>query len=119
MHVLCKCDDISDGKARGFQVGELSLLVVRQGERYFAYRNHCPHLGLPLEWQADQFIDETSDLIKCFTHGALFVVETGQCVSGPCQGDRLQGLELTIENNQLLVDINECSTPKPGQIQCS
>ena len=59
-----------------------------------AYRNRCPHLKIPLEWQEDNFFCKDTDLLRCATHGALFLPENGQCVSGPCAGQALEPLDL-------------------------
>jgi nitrite reductase/ring-hydroxylating ferredoxin subunit len=31
-------------------------------------------------------------MIQCATHGALFLIESGECVAGPCAGQSLQAL---------------------------
>ena len=49
-----------------------------------AYQNRCPHLGVPLEWQPNQFLNHMRDYIICGTHGALFRLEDGFCIRGPC-----------------------------------
>ncbi len=59
--------------------------VRRDGIAYF-YINRCPHRGIPLEWQPDKFLDQSASLIQCATHGALFLIESGECVAGPCAG---------------------------------
>ncbi len=64
------------------------FLVQFDGELY-AYENHCPHLGVELNWMPDQFLESGGDMIICSTHGALFRIQDGHCVSGPCQGDEL------------------------------
>jgi len=53
----------------------------------------CPHRGVPLEWQPDQFLDPSASLIQCATHGALFLIESGECVAGPCAGQFLTALD--------------------------
>jgi nitrite reductase/ring-hydroxylating ferredoxin subunit len=37
--------------------------------------------------------------IQCSTHDALFEVDSGTCVAGPCIGDALQPVELVIEDD--------------------
>ena len=96
---LIGLDEIADGAARGLEVerhGEtLRVLLVRRGERLFAYENRCPHRGTPLDWVPDHFLDREGHFIVCATHGARFEIEDGRCVAGPCAGDRLR--QLTIE----------------------
>ena len=38
---------------------------------------------------ADRFLTREKDLILCATHGALFRIGDGHCISGPCEGQRL------------------------------
>lgn len=86
---LCAPNELTEGQSRGFAVAELKLLVVRREGQVYAYQNRCPHRGIPLEWQPDQFLDPSNSLIQCATHGALFLIEDGECVSGPCAGQSL------------------------------
>lgn len=86
---LCALNDIPAGEARGIDLGERRYIVVRQSEDIFVYRNQCPHLGVPLDWQRDQFMDPEGEFLRCATHGALFLTDTGECISGPCVGQFL------------------------------
>ena len=92
MQFLCASAELTEGRSRGFRLGETRLLAVRKDGRVFVYANRCPHRGIPLEWQADQFLDHSGRLIQCASHGALFLIEDGQCVAGPCSGQRLRAL---------------------------
>lgn len=92
MQRLCASDELDEGSSRGFRVAGSALLLVRRDGRAYAYRNRCPHRGIPLEWQADQFLDVSGSLIQCATHGALFLIESGECVAGPCAGESLEAL---------------------------
>ncbi|WP_372760662.1 Rieske (2Fe-2S) protein, partial [Litorivivens sp.] len=49
----------------------------------------------------NQFLDRDDSLIQCATHGALFVVETGECVAGPCMGDCLEAVPIIEHNGEL------------------
>ena len=40
-------DEIGDGARRVFELDGFDLVVLRNGERYFACNNACPHLNLP------------------------------------------------------------------------
>lgn len=100
---LCHIDDIAEGSARGFDVQGEKYLAVKRDNKLFVYKNSCPHLGIPLEWREDHFLDSDGDLIQCATHGALFVIETGECVFGPCLGDRLSPAKISVENGEVLI----------------
>ncbi len=99
--VLCRLADIEDGQAKGFTLGagrdEREIFVVREDGQVFGYVNSCPHLGTPLNWQDDRFISDASGLILCATHGALFEIADGACVSGPCAGQALEAVPAALD----------------------
>ena len=104
MTVLCAVDSIEYGSSRGFQLGDASCFVVKSHEGDIrVYANSCPHLGVELDWVADQFLDSEGRLIQCATHGALFLIDSGQCVAGPCLGQYLQAIPFTIEANAVVI----------------
>ena len=104
---LCQLDDIPNNSCKGFALDETqreaSVFVVRQNEHIYVYRNHCPHLGLPLEWMPDQFLDRDGHYIQCATHGALFRIRDGYCVSGPCPGESLTALPFRIAGKSIII----------------
>jgi len=89
---LCPGHEIGEGQSRGFELPELRLVAVRRNGRVYLYENRCPHRQLPLEWQPDRFLDDSGSLLQCASHGALFLIETGLCVVGPCEGRALRAL---------------------------
>jgi nitrite reductase/ring-hydroxylating ferredoxin subunit len=93
MHFLCSSVELGEAQSRGFDIDGLKILAIRRGGQVFIYRNRCPHRGVALEWQPDRFLDASASLIQCATHGALFLVETGECIAGPCAGDMLTALD--------------------------
>lgn len=93
LEYLCNGDDLAEGKSRGFDVDGLQLLAVRRAGQVYVYRNRCPHRSVPLEWHPDQFLDASASLIQCATHGALFLIESGECIAGPCEGKYLSAID--------------------------
>lgn len=89
---LCAPDELAEGQSRGFSLNDLQLLAVRRDGKVYVYRNHCPHRGLNLEWRADDFLDTSGSMLQCAHHGALFLIESGECVIGPCAGQALQAV---------------------------
>lgn len=77
----------------------MKLLAVRRAGQVYVYRNRCPHRGVALEWHADEFLDPSASLIQCATHGALFLIESGECIAGPCEGKSLSVID-SAENPQ-------------------
>lgn len=80
------------------------LCVLRRGNRLHAYLNRCPHTGGPMDWQPGVFLDADGTYIQCSTHGALFRVEDGYCVSGPCAGASLTAMAVTVRDGELLLE---------------
>ena len=99
--VLCRLEEIEDGGANGFVLGEgldaEEVFVVRHGRRLYGYVNSCPHTGVPLEIVPDRFLNADGSHIICSTHGALFRIEDGHCVAGPCAGDCLTAAPLRLD----------------------
>jgi nitrite reductase/ring-hydroxylating ferredoxin subunit len=106
--VICAVADLADPGARGFTLGggewPLKGFVVRKGEVIRAYVNYCPHAGFPLNWQPDVFLAPGGNMIRCIMHGALFEIDTGDCVAGPCLGDGLQPLPIHVRDGYVLLD---------------
>jgi nitrite reductase/ring-hydroxylating ferredoxin subunit len=103
---LCRLDEIPDGQARGFDSRDSShrsLFAVRRGQRVFVYVNECPHAGAELEFAQDRFLSADGERIICFAHNAQFGVESGACVGGPCSGQALQVVPVSIENVILMI----------------
>lgn len=97
--LLCQLTDIPDGDSKGLTLPDgRDILLVRQGGAVFGYVNVCPHLFTPLEMMPDDFLDDSGQFIICATHGALFRIEDGECVAGPCQGESLTRVPLAVED---------------------
>ncbi|ROL78589.1 Rieske (2Fe-2S) protein [Pseudomonas protegens] len=105
MKFLCAASDIPEAGSRGFQLEGLKLFAVRREGQAYVYANHCPHRGVPLEWQPDQFLDPSASLIQCAPHGALFLIESGECVAGPCAGQFLRAIACGEDSQGIWVDL--------------
>ena len=103
---LVPLDAIPDGGARNFvlqmKAGRFHGFVVRKGDRIFGYRDRCPHMGLPLAQELDHYLTSGSELIACSWHGALFDIESGRCVGGPCAGARLTPWPLVVADRNIV-----------------
>lgn len=102
---ICDLDDIPDQKTRGFSIEhndeKIDFFIVRKNENVFGYINRCPHTGVNLDWQADQFLEYGGQRIQCSTHGALFRIRDGYCIYGPCAGRYLTPVRLVITNDRI------------------
>jgi len=106
---LCQTTDFSPEEVREFTI-EINnkitdIFVIHKHNQFHAYINQCPHTGVTLNWQPNQFFDIENKFIQCATHGALFRVNDGHCVRGPCVGKNLFALELMVKDHQLLLQI--------------
>lgn len=99
-HHLCDVTDLADPGSKGFVVDmdgqPTEIFVVRRGNQVFAYRNVCPHKGSPLDWMPDEFLDDEREHIVCATHGAVFQIEDGLCIAGPCRRQSLQPVPILV-----------------------
>ena len=103
---LCAAIEIAEGQSKGFKANGLRLFAVRKDGLVHIYENRCPHRQIPLEWLPDQFLDISGSLIQCATHGALFLIDSGECVAGPCSGQSLRPLRF-IERDGIIWLLNE------------
>jgi len=101
MRTLCHVNEIPDPGSKGFKFTGDSLFAVRLRGEIYLYRNSCPHIGIELNWQENQFLDYDESLIQCSTHGALFIIENGHCVAGPCMGKALEAVPFQIDNGMI------------------
>lgn len=96
---------IPDGRARNYvlQIGEDRFhgFIVRDGEAVYGYVDQCPHTGLPLAQELDDYMTPQGDLIACSWHGALFRIGSGYCIAGPCAGRSLMPWPVTNDNGTL------------------
>lgn len=104
--VLCKVSDIPDDDSRGFDIDGHALFAVKKDGAIYVYRNRCPHLGVNLEWNEHVFLDADGALIQCATHGALFIIESGTCVAGPCLGKALTAITHQIVDGQVMIELS-------------
>jgi nitrite reductase/ring-hydroxylating ferredoxin subunit len=106
LRLLCRVEDIPEGGTRGFPPapgGFTGLFAIRHGDRVLVYVNSCPHLGVSLDWAPDRFLSADGSRIVCATHGAEFAIADGNCLRGPCFGDRLEAAAVEMRDGAVLV----------------
>ena len=105
---LCTLNDIEEGNSAGFAIetpdGKRSVIAVRKGDVVHAYVNSCPHIGAPLDFQPGQFLNRDKTHIMCSTHGALFQIDDGLCVAGPCTDKYLERLATKTTGRDVWID---------------
>jgi len=88
---LCNSGDLVDGGiAVPFDVAfggqTCRAFAVRYEGRVHAYLNRCAHIAMEMDWQPNQFFDDSGRWLLCSTHGAVYEPDTGACAGGPCRG---------------------------------
>ncbi len=100
--VLCRIDALDNPGSRGFVMlrdgEEEEIFVVRDGDDAFAYVNVCPHRFLPLNWKPDVFLNFQKTRILCVVHAASFDLRDGSYMGGPCPGQSLESIPLSIQD---------------------
>jgi len=118
--LLCRLGDLPDGGGKGFWFGRdtarLGVFAVRKGNTVVAYLNSCPHRGTPLDWLPDRFLDRDGCHILCATHGALFRIGDGFCLSGPCVGAKLRAVRTVHRGGEIYLaeSLSDLLSQAPG-----
>ncbi len=71
-------EEIAEGEMSRVHLGETDVLVVRRDGKLFAYRNECPHQGMPLHDG-----EVCDDVVECPWHGYRFDLTNGECLNVP------------------------------------
>ena len=104
MQTLIDADEVLEGRSKEVEAGDERFFLVRKDDRLYLYRNVCPHLGTPLNWEEDRFLDPDGALIQCSTHGALFRIEDGFCLAGPCVGAHLSAAPFHVVDGMVMIE---------------
>lgn len=103
-----RLDELDDPGCREFEIGEgdwpFRGFVVRQGDAVYAYENYCMHVGHPLNFKPDSFLTRDLSKIICASHGALYEIESGLCVAGPCPGKSLRPVSVDVIDGFIVVE---------------
>lgn len=73
---VMRLEDLWGGELTPCQVGSAKVFLVRFGQAVFAYRDRCPHQGVPL---SEGMLE--GKVLTCRAHHHQFDVETGAGVN--------------------------------------
>lgn len=118
MAKLAPVDEMTTGEVRVISVEgrppRNSILLARLSDDhevdgrplavYRAYWNICQHLPIPLD--SGTGIAADGDDILCVTHGARYRPNDGYCHSGPCQSERLEPVEIAVDDGWVIAKIS-------------
>ena len=97
---------IPDNTARNFvlemRAGRFHGFVVRKGDAVHGYVDRCAHMAIPLAQQLDQYLTPDAGHIVCSWHGALYNIDDGVCVGGPCVGAKLRPWPVTVSDGMIV-----------------
>lgn len=79
--------------------------VLRRGGQLLAFHNECPHWSVELDLGDGHFYDAALDRIYCKNHGALFLLPSGLCETGPCMGRSLTSFPVHPDGDDALVHV--------------
>ena len=106
MSPLCPAATVTTGSpvlARLTATG--SVILVRQADgTIVAWRNACPHMGIELDWEPSRLLTRDGRYLQCTGHRALFRLDNGLCVRGPCADELLTPVPVRIENAMVMLD---------------
>lgn len=107
--VVGRVDEIAPGKTKKFlfvRAGqEIEAFALNRGGEIHAYLNRCRHVPMTMDWVENQFFTEEGDYILCATHGACYVPETGECVSGPPLGRFLVRVPVQVVAGEIVAEM--------------
>lgn len=82
---------------------DASAFLIRCGGQVRAYLNECRHVPVELDLNPGDFWDLSKSYLVCAMHGAYYSPQTGECLGGPCRGQRLQVLPTVEENGAIFL----------------
>lgn len=102
---ICQLSDIPDGDTAAITARidgkKVGLIALRNGDAVTLFINSCPHIGTPLDFTPGKFLNPDLTHIQCSTHGALFELGSGLCVSGPCVDKHLEAVACRVQDGQV------------------
>ena len=108
---VCLDEELASGEVRVLALSPgadglpREALVLRDaGGVIRAYLNRCQHLPVPLDGGSRSFLSSSRRHLQCGTHGALYRLDDGRCIAGPCKGTRLTTLSVGVKAGVVLLD---------------
>ena len=102
---MAQVGELAHGASKKFTLrcgaSNFEAMLINYEGNIFAYVNRCPHIGISLDWVANQFFTVDSRYLMCANHGATFEPTTGECIWGPCVGASLQNVPLEIAGEKI------------------
>ena len=71
---VCSLEDLADGEAQQFQLGDRAVSVVRLGQDVYVIGDRCSHADVSL---SGGDVDARACTVECPKHGSEFDLRTG------------------------------------------
>ena len=92
------------------------VLTRRSDGTVAAYENHCQHWTDVRIDKGDGARMRNGELV-CTKHGAIFAVESGECLHGPCLGAALVPVPVSVTDRTVSFDQPGWSVHKRGPLE--
>ena len=106
--VLCKTTDLDTLGSIGLEVKinrkTQDIFIIKKDTEFFAYKNQCPHRLTQMEWNPNDFLTEDKQHIICAMHAAIFNLDNGFCISGPCAGESLKKVGISVKDGNIFLE---------------
>ena len=98
-HLVCKLDEVQEGKPLGVNVADQCIAIFRIGERCYATSDICTHEFALLSegWQE-------AEVIECPLHQARFRITDGKCLGPPAETD-LKVFDVKVADGDVYVSL--------------
>ena len=108
LRLLCRLDDIPDGGAKGFRPPPRGPPACSRCARATRFSSTSMPARIGISCTGCRTASSADGrLIVCSTHGAEFRIADGVCVRGPCHGDALEAVPVTIDGNRAVMVAEE------------
>ncbi|MGH4025090.1 MAG: non-heme iron oxygenase ferredoxin subunit [Pseudonocardiaceae bacterium] len=95
---VCSLADLKEDVPAGFEIDDVPVVLVRQGEDVYALSDICSHAEVALSEG-----EVTRQGLECWLHGSCFDLRTGQ-PSSPPASEPVNTYAVTIEGDDVYVD---------------
>lgn len=121
--VACPAEELQNGNRQLLEVDGVEIALVNVEGVYYAFRNSCPHQGVPLIYGAicgthlpsnpqEYIYGRHNELITCPLHGWEFDMKTGKTLFAPDQVS-IKTYEIQEEAGEIVLYLNR----KPANVQ--
>ena len=107
---VCSLEDLADGEAQQFQLGDRAVSVVRLGQDVYVIGDRCSHADVSL---SGGDVDARACTVECPKHGSEFDLRTGAPLSLPAVRP-VPTYVATVSGGDVLVDLDEPGTEGPS-----